>query len=176
MRTDSVGPRLSTGLQAWDLQDRAECAPRPAQAQRGSRRSGCVGRLGRWAKRASRQASGVRLAACWTGLDRRCSGHGCSRTPGTARLARRCIGPRAMVQPVGIDPGRQQVGRRRPGHTHPFGSSIRPIPLLELTATYSRFNSSNALDSNRACHSGASRQSLSSWAPPMFLSCSAVGA
>lgn len=34
---------------------------------------------------------------------------------------------------------------------------------------------SRALSSNRRCHSGATKQSLSSCAPPRFFSCSAVG-
>ncbi len=43
------------------------------------------------------------------------------------------------------------------------------------TGQSNAFRISSALFSNNACHSAAIRQSLSSWAPPIFFSCSAVG-
>ncbi|TWU07387.1 hypothetical protein CA54_57930 [Symmachiella macrocystis] len=46
---------------------------------------------------------------------------------------------------------------------------------LLLTNHQSACNNSAALSSYIFCHSGATRQSLSSWALPTFFSCSAVG-
>ncbi|QDU45708.1 hypothetical protein Mal52_42030 [Symmachiella dynata] len=74
-----------------------------------------------------------------------------------------------------------------PGTTASLSSSVVNGPAIhtggqaasgtqfQLQTHQSACNNSAALSSYIFCHSGATRQSLSSWALPTFFSCSAVG-
>lgn len=89
----------------------------------------------------------------------------------------------------------QRIGRSFAGlvyghQNHGIGPYVRDLELiakatdpsdwetkLNICPTNQNFFSSAAtLSSNNCCHSGARRQSLSSWAPPTLRSCWAVGA
>lgn len=71
--------------------------------------------------------------------------------------------------------GAEKMGRLQRSRQLDCGSTPAPVKRYPYDLFQSFFSISATFVSYTACHSGATRQSLSSWAPPTLASCSAVG-